>query len=48
MIFKIENMKLLSGDYDVEISSKGIAHFEMQKDSLQYWVATEQKSNYNG
>lgn len=48
MIFKIENMKLLSGDYDVAISSKGIAHFKMQKDSLQYWVATEQKSNYNG
>ena len=48
MVFKIENMKLLSGDYDVAISSKGIAHFKMQKDSLQYWVATEQKSNYNG
>ena len=48
MVFKIENMKLLSGSYDVGISSKGIAYFSHEHSKLEYWVATEQSSNYNG
>ena len=48
MVFKIENMKLLSGGYQVGISSKGIAHFSHEHSKLQYWIATEQNSNYNG
>ena len=48
MVFKIENMKLLSGNYQVGISSKGIAHFAHEHSKLQYWIATEQNSNYNG
>ena len=48
MVFKIENMKLLSGSYQVGISSKGIAHFAHEHSKLQYWIATEQNSNYNG
>ena len=49
MIFKIENIKLLSGNYNVEISSKGIAHFSYENSNLQYWIATDQKhSYYNG
>ena len=48
MVFKIENMKLLSGGYQVGISSKGIAHFTHEHSKLQYWIATEQNSNYNG
>ncbi len=48
MVFKIENMKLLSGGYQVGISSKGIAHFQHEHSKLQYWIATEQNSNYNG
>ena len=48
MVFKIENMKLLSGSYDVGVSSKGIAHFSHEHSKLEYWVATEQSSNYNG
>ena len=47
-VFKIENMKLLSGGYQVGISSKGIAHFAHEHSKLQYWIATEQNSNYNG
>ena len=45
-VFKIENFKMVSGDYDVEISSKGIARFSRNK--LQYWIATESSSNYGG
>ena len=48
MVSKIENMKLLSGGYQVGISSKGIAHFSHEHSKLQYWIATEQNSNYNG
>ena len=48
MVFKIENMKLLSGSYQVGISSKGIAHFAHEHSKLEYWIATEQNSNYNG
>ena len=45
-VFKIENFKMVSGEYDVEISSKGIARFSRNK--LQYWIATESSSNYGG
>ena len=45
-VFKIENLKMVPGDYNVEISSKGIARFSRNK--LQYWIATESSSNYGG
>ncbi len=45
-VFKIENLKMVPGDYDVEISSKGIARFSQNK--LQYWIATESSSTYGG
>ena len=48
MVFKLENMKMMSGGYQVNISSKGIAHFVHETSKLQYWIATEQNSNYNG
>jgi len=45
-VFKSENFKMTPGDYDVEISSKGIARFFQSK--LQYWIATESSSTYGG
>ena len=45
-VFKTENFKMVPGDYDVEISSKGIARFSHNK--LTYWVATESTSTYGG
>ena len=47
-VFKTENMKMVSGNYDVEISSKGISHFTLQGTKLQYWIATESTSNFGG
>lgn len=44
-IFKTENMKFIPNDYQVEISSKGIANFKSE--SVEYWVATEAGSEYN-
>lgn len=45
-VFKIENFKFMQDDYDVTISAKGISHFKGTK--VQYWVATEAGSKYNG
>ena len=47
-VFKTENMKMVPGNYDVEISSKGISHFTMQGQKLQYWIATEASSTFGG
>ena len=45
-IFKTENFKMVPGNYDVEISSKGISHWQLQGAKLQYWIATESTSTY--
>ena len=47
-VFKTENMKMIPGNYDVEISSKGISHFLLQGTKLQYWIATESTSSFGG
>lgn len=47
MNFKIENLKVLSGDYDVKVSSKGISHFKNQGVDVQYFIALEPDSKYN-
>jgi len=45
-VFKAENLKFLQMDFDVQISAKGIAHFK--GDGVEYWVATEAGSSYDG
>jgi len=47
MIFKTENLKLIAGDYNVQISSKGISHFKSTDMNLEYWIALESGSQYN-
>ena len=46
MYFKTENLKMVVGDYNVHISSKGISHFENMATKLDYWIALEPDSNY--
>ena len=46
MYFKTENLKMVAGDYNVHISSKGISHFENMTVKLDYWIALEPDSNY--
>jgi hypothetical protein len=48
MIFKTENWKLLPGSYEVNISSKGIAHFKHKSVDIQYWVTTEAGTTFKG
>ena len=45
-VFKTENMKMIPGNYDVEVSSKGISHFTLQGQKLEYWIATESTSSF--
>ena len=45
-VFKRENLKLLAGEYDVEISKKGISAFTSP--DVVYWIAVESKvSEFN-
>ena len=43
--FKVENMKMISGNYDVSVSSKSISHFKNTKLPIEYWIALEPDSN---
>ena len=45
--FKVENLKMISGDYDVSVSSKSISHFKNKKLPIEYWIALEPDSTIN-
>ena len=45
-IISISNLKILQGDYDVEISSKLITQFKNKELPLTYWIALEKSSTY--
>jgi len=45
-VFKISNLKMIDGDYNVSISSKLISHFVNTKSNIEYWVALEKNSTY--
>lgn len=47
LIFKTENLKMIPGEYDVEINSKGIAKFTGKSDDIVYFVTLEISSQYN-
>jgi len=44
MVFKAENIKIMPGDYEVSISSKGIGHFK--GNDVEYFIATEANSTF--
>lgn len=44
--FKVENLKILPGDYKVKMCSKGISLFENTKVNLKYWIALEPDSTF--
>lgn len=43
-VFKAENIKILPGDYDVTISSKGISRFVHE--DIEYYIAVESSSTF--
>lgn len=38
IVFKVDNIKLMSNTYEVKIASQGIAEFALSDGSLKYWV----------
>jgi ribosomal protein L28 len=44
---KVENLKMLPGDYDVSISSKKISRFKSPSSDLVYYVAVEADSTFD-
>lgn len=46
--FDISNFKILPGDYDVSISGKLISHFKHKTLPVEYWIALEKSSTYEG
>jgi hypothetical protein len=48
MIFSADKLnKIVSGSYQVQMSSQGIAYFKHQNSDLEYWVLMESISTYN-
>ena len=45
-VLNIGNLKILPGDYDIEISSKLISQFTHKDQKVQYWIALEKTSTY--
>ena len=46
--FKVDNLKLLPTNYDVNVSSKNISHFKSQAgNAVEYWIALEPESSYS-
>lgn len=43
-IFKSENIKIIPGNYEVTISSRGISNFKGKE--AEYWIAVEQSSSF--
>lgn len=43
-IFKAENIKIIPGEYQITISSRGISHFSGKE--VEYWIAVEQSSTF--
>ena len=44
--FKVENLKLLPGSYNVEVSSKNISRFSNSNVDIEYFIALEPESSY--
>ncbi|MDA7837523.1 DNA polymerase [bacterium] len=46
LIFNINNLKMIDGDYDVSLSSKLISHFVNTESNVEYWVALQKTSKF--
>jgi hypothetical protein len=44
--FKVENLKLIPGSYEVNVSSKKISYFSNTKVPVRYFIALEPESSY--
>jgi hypothetical protein len=47
-IFSVENLRFIPGKYNLQISKEGVAKFALSTGTVEYYVATEHESKYNG
>ena len=45
--FKVENIKIIPGSYDVVVSEKLLSKFTNERYNLSYWIALEPDSNFS-
>lgn len=45
--FVTENLKLIPGDYNVSITTKGFSHFKNTNGKIEYWLANESGSEFS-
>ena len=45
--FKVENLKLMDGSFDVSVSSRNISNFKSKNSDVEYWIALEPESTYS-
>ena len=45
--FKVENIKIIPGSYDVVVSEKLLSKFTNERYNLTYWIALEPDSNFS-
>jgi hypothetical protein len=43
LVFKVDNLRIMSLDYNVKISSKNISQFVSEKGKVKYYIATESR-----
>ena len=46
VIMNISNLKILPGDYEVQLSSKSISQFKNKEVNVTYWIAIHQSSTF--
>lgn len=47
MNFKVENIKIVPGPYDVKISTKFLSRFDSKSRKLRYYIALEPDSTFS-
>lgn len=48
LVIKVENLKILPGSYDVQLSSRGISNFKHKSLKLEYFIAVESAHSFFG
>ena len=48
MYFKRDNLRMIPGEYDLIVSKKNISHWINANKNLQYWIALEVDSTFEG
>ena len=46
-VFRVDNLKLLPGDYRVDVTDKVVSQFTHSQLDLKYWIALESDSRYS-